>query len=69
MIVGFALGIFRMLVDTPVTLGLSGFAKRLCAGFVSLDHQQYLFPVFQRADHDCLGHRDGGGEPRNRRAG
>jgi SSS family solute:Na+ symporter len=24
MIVGFALGIFRMLVDTPVTLGLSG---------------------------------------------
>ena len=24
MIVGFALGIFRMLVDTPVTLGLAG---------------------------------------------
>jgi SSS family solute:Na+ symporter len=27
MIVGFALGIFRMLVDTPVTLGLSGYEK------------------------------------------
>ena len=25
MIVGFILGIFRMLVDTPVTLGLAGF--------------------------------------------
>jgi SSS family solute:Na+ symporter len=27
MIVGFALGIFRMLVDTPVTLGLGGLAN------------------------------------------
>ena len=27
MIVGFALGIFRMLVDTPVTLGLAGLAN------------------------------------------
>ena len=27
MIVGFALGIFRMIVDTPVTLGLAGFEK------------------------------------------
>ncbi len=27
MIVGFVLGIFRMLVDTPVTLGLAGFAN------------------------------------------
>ena len=27
MIVGFALGIFRMAVDTPVTLGLQGFEK------------------------------------------
>src|SRR5580704_9624514 len=25
MIVGFALGIFRMLVDTPITLGVAGF--------------------------------------------
>ena len=27
MIVGFALGIFRMIVDTPVTLGMAGFEK------------------------------------------
>jgi len=27
MIVGFTLGLFRMLVDTPITLGLAGFEK------------------------------------------
>ena len=27
MIIGFALGIFRMLVDTPVTLGMAGYEK------------------------------------------
>jgi len=32
MVVGFALGIFRMLVDTPVTLGLPGFEKGYAAG-------------------------------------
>jgi SSS family solute:Na+ symporter len=32
MIVGFALGIFRMAVDTPVTLGLQGFEKGYEAG-------------------------------------
>ena len=32
MIVGFALGIFRMLVDTPVTLGLAGFEKGYTQG-------------------------------------
>ncbi len=32
MIVGFALGIFRMLVDTPVTLGLSGLQKGYAPG-------------------------------------
>ncbi|HWC97478.1 MAG TPA: sodium:solute symporter [Candidatus Sulfopaludibacter sp.] len=32
MIVGFALGIFRMLVDTPVTLGLAGYEKGYPAG-------------------------------------
>ena len=32
MIVGFALGIFRMLVDTPVTLGLAGFENGYPAG-------------------------------------
>jgi SSS family solute:Na+ symporter len=32
MIVGFALGIFRMVVDTPVTLGLSGFQNGYAPG-------------------------------------
>jgi solute:Na+ symporter, SSS family len=32
MVVGFVLGIFRMLVDTPVTLGLSGFEKGYAPG-------------------------------------
>ena len=32
MIVGFALGLFRMLVDTPVTLGLEGFQNGYPAG-------------------------------------
>ena len=38
MIVGFALGIFRMLVDTPVTLGIGGFSG-LRGGIVPVDHQ------------------------------
>jgi len=32
MIVGFLMGIFRMLVDTPVTLGLAGFEEGYAAG-------------------------------------
>ncbi len=32
MIVGFTLGIFRMLVDTPITLGLAGFEKGYAEG-------------------------------------
>jgi SSS family solute:Na+ symporter len=32
MIVGFALGIFRMVVDTPVTMGVAGFEKGYDAG-------------------------------------
>ncbi len=32
MIVGFAFGIFRMLVDTPVTLGLSGLENGYAQG-------------------------------------
>ena len=32
MIVGFALGLFRMLVDTPVTLGLAGFENGYTPG-------------------------------------
>ena len=69
MIVGFALGIFRMLVDTPVTLGLAGFQNGYPAGIVPLDRQQHLLPVLQRADHDRVGDRHGGGELHDRRAG
>jgi SSS family solute:Na+ symporter len=32
MVVGFLIGIFRMLVDTPVTLGLKGFENGYAAG-------------------------------------
>ena len=32
MIVGFALGLFRMAVDTPITLGMAGFEKGYTAG-------------------------------------
>ena len=32
MMVGFALGLFRMAVDTPVTLGLAGFENGYTAG-------------------------------------
>ena len=32
MVVGFALGLFRMLVDTPVTLGLKGFENGYTPG-------------------------------------
>ena len=58
MIVGFILGVFRMAVDTPVTLGLPA-SSGLPAGLVPLDRQQHLLPVLQRADHDRLGRRDG----------
>jgi solute:Na+ symporter, SSS family len=34
MIVGFAIGLFRMLVDTPVTLGLAGFANGYTPGSI-----------------------------------
>ena len=69
MIVGFALGIFRMLVDTPVTLGLSGFDNGYAARIVPVDRQQHLLPILQRADHDRFGDRDGGGELHDGRAG
>ncbi len=68
MIVGFVLGIFRMMVDTPVTLGLAGFPDGYPHGLVPVDRQQHLLPVFQRADHHRLGHRDGSGELHDGRA-
>ena len=59
MIIGFVLGLFRMLVDTPVTLGLARVRERLHGRLVPLDRQQHQLPVLQRADHDRLGDRDG----------
>ncbi len=64
MVVGFILGIFRMAVDTPVTLGWFGYdANGVAIGYAEalapLDRQQHLFPVLQPAhrlrvggDHD-----------------
>ena len=65
MIIGFVMGIVRMLVDTPVTLGLAGLRERLHLRLVLLDPEQHLLPVLQRADHDRVGDRDGGREPRH----
>ena len=45
MIVGFALGIFRMLVDTPVSLGLFGYAdaaKTVANGYT---HGSFLWVI------------------------
>ena len=66
MIVGFALGLFRMMVDTPVTLGVEKGYRR---GFVPVDRQQHLFPVLQRADYHRLRGGDGGSELGNQGAG
>ena len=57
-----SLGVFRMLVDTPVTLKLPGFEDGYTPGLVPLDRQQHQLPVLQRADHARLGGGDGGGE-------
>ena len=55
MLVGFLLGLFRMMVDTPVTLGLFGLDDNRTAtvrpGVFPLDRQPHLLPVLQRADH------------------
>ena len=72
MVVGFTLGIFRMVVDTPVTLGRSAatngglYANR---GLVPVDRQQHQFPILQRADHPRFGRGDGRGELRHQGAG
>ena len=59
MVVGFILGIFRMAVDTPVTLGMFGYEQGVAVGypraFLPVDRQQYLFPVLQPAHHLHLG--------------
>ena len=46
MIVGFAMGLFRMLVDTPVTLGLAGFENGYTHGLVPLDLNNIYFQYF-----------------------
>ena len=61
MVVGFILGLFRMLVDTPVTHELQGF-KWLHGRLVPLDHQQHQLPVFQHPHHPHLRRGDGRGE-------
>ena len=67
MIVGFVLGLFRMLVDTPVTLGIEKFpacrAIAVRTGHVLLDRAWHLLPVLQHPHHDRFGGRDGGREP------
>ena len=65
MVVGFVLGVFRMLVDTPVTLGLEKFPaadRSLTSRARSLDRQPHQFPVLQRADHHRFGRGDGRGK-------
>ncbi len=50
LIVGFALGAFRLMVDTPVTLGLSGLAGGYTPGsFLWIVNNMYL-PVLQSRD-------------------
>jgi len=55
MIVGFVLGVFRMLVDTPVTLGLFGTdppaPPRATPRIDPLDHQQHQLPILQHPHH------------------
>jgi SSS family solute:Na+ symporter len=45
MVVGFVLGIFRMLVDTPVTLGMGGYEKGSFLWIMNNIYFQY-FSVF-----------------------
>ena len=54
MVVGFIMGIFRLIVDTPVTPGPGRLRARLRGGIVPLDREQHLFPVLQRAHHAGL---------------
>ena len=58
LVVGFVMGIFRLIVDTPVSLGLAGFEHGYPAGLVPVDREQHLLPVLQRAHHDRLDRRD-----------
>jgi solute:Na+ symporter, SSS family len=67
MVVGFVLGIFRMAVDTPVTMKLAGFEHGYEPRLLPLDRQQHQLPVLQHPDHARLGRRDGRRQLRPRR--
>ena len=68
MVVGFVLGMFRMLVDTPVTLMRNSRLREwLHARLVPVDRQQDLLPVLQHPDHDRFGGGDGRGQLHDRR--
>ena len=57
-LVGFLMGLFRLAVDTPITLGLERLRRWLHPRFVPLDRQQHLLPVLQPVDFPGLVGRD-----------
>ena len=59
MVVGFVMGVFRMAVDTPVTMKLPGFEEGYHEELAAVDHQQHQLPVLQHPDHDCFRGGDG----------
>ena len=76
MVVGFTIGLFRMLVDTPVAPGVVWLRRCredhrtwIRGRVVAVDNQQYLLPVFQRADNHYFGCGNGCGQLYDERAG
>ncbi len=69
MVVGFLIGIFRMAVDTVVTMRLPGFENGYARGLLPVGGEQHQFPVFQRPHHARLGPGDGGVQLCDARAG
>ena len=65
LITGFALGIFRLAVDTPVKL-MQGFQYR--ARIVPVDREQYFLPVLQHDHPGGFGGRDDRCQPYDRGA-
>ena len=62
LMVGFALGAFRLAVDTPVTLKMAGFENGYPEGSLLLDREPHLLPVLQPAHHDRVDRDDVRGE-------
>ena len=54
---GFALGMFRLAVDTPVTLGMAGYQDGYAPGSLAVDREQHLLPVLRPADLRRVGRR------------